>query len=137
MKLSLRVVLWFYVAFNLLQAVVLTFDPELIDRAYRGGELTPTRRFQWYSVAGFHVLIIAVTIIAMTLSRAADRRKFVIVNALIYLLWDATSQLAYWGEEIGIATSDLVTNAGVSIVTALVLFAVAYFDRDPMTSAPR
>ncbi|WP_143465511.1 hypothetical protein [Kribbella sp. ALI-6-A] len=137
MRAPLRVVLWFYVAFNLLQAVVLTFDPELTDRAYRGGEMTPTRHFQWYAVAGYHVLIIAVTIIAMTLSRAADRRKLVIVNALMYLLWDATSQLAYWGHEIGMATSDLVINAGVSIVTALALFAVAYFDRDPATSAPR
>jgi hypothetical protein len=137
MRFSLRVVLWLYVAFNLLQAVVLTFDPELTDRAYLGGEMTPTRHFQWYAVAGYHVLIIAVTIIAMTLPRAVDRRKIVIVNALMYLLWDATSQLAYWGREIGMATSDLLTNAGVSLVTALILFAVAYFDRDPVTSAPR
>lgn len=135
MRLSLRVVLWIYVAFNLLQAVVLTFDPELTDRAYLGGAMTPTREFQWYSVAGYHVLIIAVTILAMTLSRAADRRKFVIVNALMYLLWDATSQLVYWGHKIGMATSDLITNAGVSIVTALILFAVAYFDRDPVAAA--
>jgi hypothetical protein len=131
MRLPLRVVLWIYVAFNLLQAVVLTFDPELTDRAYLGGEMTPTRHFQWYSVAGYHVLIIAVTIIAMTLPRAVDRRKLVILNALMYLLWDATSQLVYWGHAIGMATSDLVTNAGVSIITALILFAVAYFDRDP------
>lgn len=136
MRFPLRVVLWLYVAFNLLQAVILTFDPELTDRAYLGGELTPTRHFQWYAVAGYHVLIIAVTIIAMTLPRAVDRRKLVIVNALMYLLWDATSQLAYWGHEIGMATSDLLTNAGVSIVAALILFAVAYFDRDPVTPAP-
>lgn len=75
----------------------------------------------------------------MTLPRAVDRRKLVIVNALMYLLWDATSQLAYWGHEIGMATADLVTNAGVSVVTALILFAVAVavFDRDPATSARR
>ncbi|TDD46047.1 hypothetical protein E1263_37350 [Kribbella antibiotica] len=136
MKLSLRVILWVYVVFNLLQAVVLTFDPELTDRAYLGGLMTPTRQFQWYSVAGYHVVIIAVTIIAMTLPRAVDRRKLILVNAFMYLLWDATSQLAYWGHKIGMATSDLITNAGVSIVTALILFAVAYFDRDPVTPAP-
>ncbi|MEV6283761.1 hypothetical protein [Kribbella sp. NPDC051770] len=134
MRLPLRVVLWLYIAFNLLQAVVLTFDPALTDRAYRGGEMTPTRHFQWYAVAGYHVLIIAVTIITMTLQRATDRRKFIIVNALMYLLWDATSQLVYWGPEIGMATTDLITNAGVSIVTAAVLFAVAYFDRDPVST---
>jgi hypothetical protein len=132
MRLPLRVVLWLYVAFNLLQALILTFDPELTDRAYLGGEMTPTRHFQWYAVAGYHVVIIAVTIVAMTLSRAADRRKFIIINALMYLLWDATSQLVYWGHKIGMATSDLVINSGVSIITALVLFAVAYFDRDPV-----
>lgn len=134
MRLPLRVVLWLYIAFNLLQAVVLTFDPELTDRAYLGGEMTPTRHFQWYSVAGYHVLIIAVTIVAMTLGRAADRRKLVIVNALMYLLWDATSQLVYWGREIGMARSDLLTNSGVSIATALILFVVAWRDRDPETA---
>jgi hypothetical protein len=124
------VVLWVYVAFNLLQAVVLVVDPELVDRAYLGGAMTPTRHFQWYSVAGYHVLIIAVTIIAMGLQRAADRRKLIIVNALMYLLWDATSQLVFWGREIGMATSDLLVNSGASIATAVVLFLVAAFDRD-------
>jgi hypothetical protein len=130
MRLPLRVVLWVYVAFNLLQAVVLVVDPELTDRAYLGGVMTPTRQFQWYSVAGYHVLIIAVTIVAMGLQRATDRRKLVIVNALMYLLWDATSQLVYWGRAIGMATSDLQINSGVSIATAVVLFLVAAFDRD-------
>lgn len=32
--------------------------------------------------------------------------------------------------------SDLLTNAGVSIATALILLAVAYFDRDLAPSAP-
>jgi hypothetical protein len=32
MRFPLRVVLWLYVVFNLLQAVVLIFDPELTDR---------------------------------------------------------------------------------------------------------
>lgn len=127
----MKTVLWVYIAFNLLQAVVLTIDPELTDRAYLGGEMTPTRAFQWYAVAGYHVLIIAVTIIAMGLRRAADRRKIIIVNALMYLLWDAGSQLAYWGSEIGMATPDLLINSGVSITTGLTLLAVAWFDRDP------
>src|SRR5690242_14597000 len=135
MKLSLRVILWIYVVFNLLQAVILTVDPALTDRAYLGGVMTPTRAFQWYAVAGYHVVIIAVTIIATTLSRAADRRKIVLVNAFMYLVWDATSQLVYWGPKIGMATADLITNAGVCIGTALVLFAVAYFDRDPAPAA--
>lgn len=127
----MKTALWVYIAFNLLQAVVLTIAPELTDRAYLGGEMTPTRAFQWYAVAGYHVLIIAVTIIAMGLHRAADRRKIIIVNALMYLLWDAGSQLAYWGSEIGMATSDLLINAGVSTATGLTLLAVAWFDRDP------
>jgi hypothetical protein len=127
----MKIVLWVYIAFNLLQALVLTFNPELTDRAYLGGEMTPTRHFQWYAVAGYHVLIIAVTIIAMGLRRAADRRKIIIVNALMYLIWDAGSQLAYWGREIGMATSDLLINSGVSIATGLILLAVAWFDREP------
>ncbi|MEU3644960.1 hypothetical protein AB0E59_16385 [Lentzea sp. NPDC034063] len=127
----MKIVLWVYIAFNLLQAVVLTFSPELTDRAYLGGEMTPTRAFQWYSVAGYHVLIIAITIIAMGLSRATDRRKLIVLNALMYLFWDAGSQLAYWGREIGMATSDLLINTGVSIATGLVLLAVAFLDRDP------
>ena len=127
----MKIVLWVYIAFNLLQAVVLTLNPELTDRAYLGGEMTPTRHFQWYAVAGYHVLIIAVTIIAMGLSRAADRRKIIVVNALMYLIWDAGSQLAYWGREIGMATSDLLINSGVSIATGLILLAVAWFDREP------
>ncbi|MGI5499578.1 hypothetical protein [Lentzea sp. CA-135723] len=128
----MRIVLWVYIAFNLLQAVVLTFDPALTDRAYLGGEMTPTRAFQWYAVAGYHVLIIAVTIIAMGLRQARDRRKIILVNALLYLFWDAGSQLAYWGREIGMATSDLLLNAGVSIATGLVLLAIAFLDRDPV-----
>lgn len=127
----MKIVLWVYIAFNLLQAVVLTFNPELTDRAYLGGEMTPTRHFQWYSVAGYHVLIIAITIIAMGLSRAADRRKLIVLNALMYLFWDAGSQLAYWGREIGMATSDLLINTGVSIATGLILLAVAWLDREP------
>ncbi|MDT7789083.1 MAG: hypothetical protein QOF58_7502 [Pseudonocardiales bacterium] len=131
MKLWMKIVLWVYIAFNLLQAVVLTFSPELTDRAYLGGEMTPTRAFQWYSVAGYHVIIIAVTVVAMGLRRAADRRKLIVINALMYLFWDAGSQLAYWGREIGMATSDLLINSGVSIATGLILLAVAWFDRDP------
>ena len=133
MKLWTRIVLWVYIAFNLLQAVVLTFAPEITDRAYLGGEMTPTRHFQWYAVAGYHVLIIAVTIVAMSLRRAADRRKLIVVNALMYLFWDAASQLAHWGREIGMATTDLLINSGVSIATGLILLTVAWFDRDPVS----
>ncbi|MBZ6111087.1 MULTISPECIES: hypothetical protein [Streptomyces] len=130
MRLPLRVVLWTSIAFNLAQTAVLAFAPEVIDRAYLGGEMTPTRRFQWYAVAGYHVLIIAVTVIAMGLERAADRRRLVVVNALMYILWDAASQLAYWGGVIGMATSDLLVNSGVSIAGGAALLVVAWRDRD-------
>ncbi len=131
MRLWQRIVLWLYIAFNLLQIVVLMFAPELTDKAYLGGEMTPTRAFQWYAVAGYHVVLIAMVIIAMGLRRAADRRKLILVNALMYLFWDAGSQLVYWGREIGMATSDLIINSGVSIATGLLLLAVALTDRDP------
>ncbi|SDG67051.1 hypothetical protein SAMN05216553_110161 [Lentzea fradiae] len=127
----MKAVLWAYIAFNALQAAVLTFAPEITDRAYLGGEMTPTRHFQWFAVAGYHVLLIAVTIIAMGLPRAHDRRKLIITNALMYLLWDAGSQLVHWGREIGMATTDLLVNTGVSTATGLLLLLIAWRDRDP------
>ncbi|WEH13032.1 hypothetical protein [Streptomyces sp. VNUA24] len=138
MRLPLRVILWIYIVFNLVQTLVLIFTPGVIDRAYLGGEMTPTRHFQWYAVAGYHMLIIAVTIVAMSLGRASDRRKLIVVNALMYIIWDAGSQLAYWGRAIGMATSDLLVNSGVSLTVGLVLLLVAWRDHDtkPVTRSP-
>ncbi|MEV5809794.1 hypothetical protein [Streptomyces parvulus] len=138
MRLPLRVVLWIYIVFNVLQTAVLSFDPEIVDRAYRGGELTPTRHFQWWAIAGYHVLIIAITYVAMGLERAADRRKIIVINALMYIVWDAAAQVVHWGDAIGMATADLVTNAGVSFVVGIMLLVVAKLDRDgaPANRAP-
>ncbi|MET8558857.1 hypothetical protein ABZV64_28435 [Streptomyces sp. NPDC004959] len=130
MRLPLRVVLWIYIAFNVLQAIVLSFTPEVVDRAYRGGEMTPTRHFQWYAIAGYHVLIIAVTCVAMSLKRAADRRKIIVINALMYILWDSAAQVIHWGDAIGMSTSDLLINAGVSFTVGIILLVVARLDRD-------
>ena len=134
MSRGARLILWLYIAFNLLTAVTLVAAPEVVDGPYLGGELTPTRRFQWYSVAGLHVLMIAVIGVAMGLPRAADRRKLVGLNAAFYLLWDAGSQWAYWGAAIGMAPADLHTNAGVSTIIGLALVGVAWRDRDGYTS---
>ena len=129
-----RVVLWLYIAFNVLLAVVLVVQPEVVDGPYLGGAMTPTRRFQWYSVAGLHVLMAVVIYVAMGLPRAADRRQLVVANAAMYLLWDAGSQWLYWGAAIGMAAADLHTNAGVSTIVGLGLLAVAWRDRDDHTS---
>lgn len=129
MSARARVVLWIYIAFNLLIAITLVASPEVIDGPYLGGELTPTRRFQWFSVASFHVFMAAVTAVSISLPRAADRRKVHVLNAAFYL-WDAATQWLYWGTAIGMAAADLHTNAGVSAVVGLVLLGVAWRDRD-------
>ncbi|MEV1047616.1 hypothetical protein [Streptomyces sp. NPDC049916] len=130
MKLSLRIALWVYIAFNVLLTAVLSLAPHVMDGAYRGGEMTPTRHFQWYAIAGYHVLMIAVTLVAMGLGRAADRRKIIVINALMYIVWDAAAQLAYWGHAIGMTASDLWINSGVSLAVGLMLLVVAWLDRD-------
>lgn len=133
MSRSSRIILWVYIAFNLLIAVTLVVQPEVIDGPYLGGPLTATRRFQWFSVASFHVFMAAVTFVSMRLSRAADRRGLHVLNAGFYL-WDATTQWLYWGSAIGMAAADLHTNAGVSAAVGLVLLGVAWRDRDAHTS---
>jgi hypothetical protein len=130
MSRGVRLVLWIYIAFNVLLAAMLVVRPEFVDGPYLGGAMTPTRRFQWYSVAGLHVLMVAVTWVAMGLPRAADRRKLVVLNAAFYLLWDAGAQWLYWGAAIGMAAADLHTNAGVSTVVGLTLLGAAWRDRD-------
>lgn len=129
-----QLVLWVYIAFNLLTAATLVASPEVVDGPYLGGAMTPTRRFAWYSVAGLHVLMAAVTLVAMGLPRAADRRKLIGLNAAFYLLWDAGSQWLYWGAAIGMAAADLHTNAGVSTAVGLALVGVVWRDRKDHTS---
>jgi hypothetical protein len=134
MSRTARIILWGYIAFNSIIAITLLGWPEVVDGPYLGGAMTPTRRFQWYSVAGLHVLMAIVTHVAMGLPRAADRRKLVVANAAMYLLWDAASQWLYWGAAIGMAAADLHFNAGVSTVVGLLLLGVAWRDRDDHTS---
>ena len=124
-----RTILWAYIAFNLLITVVLVVRPETIDGAYLGGAMTPTRRFQWFSIACFHVLVAAMTVVAMQLPRAADRRKLHAINAGFYL-WDAATQCLYSGAAIGMAAGDLHLNAGMSAVVGLLVAWVAWRDRD-------
>jgi len=124
-----RIILWVYIAFNLLIALTLVVQPEVVDGPYLGGALTPTRRFQWFSVASFHVFMAAVTVVSMGLPRAVDRRKLHVLNAGFYL-WDAATQWAYWGAAIGMAAVDLHTNAGVSAVVGVIMLGVAWRDRD-------
>lgn len=135
MSRSARIVLRVYIAFSLLLAAVLVVQPELVDGPYLGGAMTPTRRFQWWSVAGLHVFMAVVTHVAMGLPRAADRRKLVVLNGAFYMLWDAGAQWLYWGAAIGMSAADLHTNAGVSTVVGLALLGVAWRDRDDYTSA--
>jgi hypothetical protein len=112
MQRSSRIILWAYIAFNLVIAATLVLRPEIVDGPYLGGPLTATRRFQWFSVASFHVLVAAVTYVSMGLPRASDRCKLHVLNAGFYL-WDASTQWLYWGAAIGMAAADLHTNAGV------------------------
>jgi hypothetical protein len=127
---SSRIILWVYIAFNLVIAATLVLRPEIVDGPYLGGPLTATRRFQWFSIAGLHVFMVVVTRVSMGLPRAADRRKLIVLNAAFYLLWDAGTQWLYWGAEIGMAAADLYINAGVSTIVGLVLLGVAWRDRE-------
>jgi hypothetical protein len=128
MQRSSKIILWVYIAFNLLIAATLVVRPELIDEQYLGGAMTPTRQWQWFSIASFHVFMAAVTVVSISLPRAADRRTMIVLNAAFYL-WDASTQWIYWGAAIGVAARDLHLNAGVSAAVGLVLLGVAWGDR--------
>lgn len=129
MQRSSRIVLWVYIAFNLLIVATLVLRPEFVDGPYLGGPITATRRFQWFSIASFHVFMAAVTYVSMGLPRAVDRRKLHGLNAGFYL-WDATTQWLYWGAAIGMAAVDLHINAGMSAAVGLLLVGVAWRDRE-------
>ncbi len=125
-----KATLWLYLAFNLLIAVTLMFNPEQIDAQYRGGPMTPTRQFQWFSVATFHLFVVAVTWISLTLRDAAERRRLHLVNAGFFL-WDAATQWAYWGDHVGMEASQLHVNAGVSAAIGLLLLGLVWWRDRP------
>ncbi len=127
MPRSARVLLWVYIVFNLAIALVLVASPEVIDGPYQGGSLTQTRRFQWFSIASFHGVVVAMTVASLRMERARERRWLHAINAGFYL-WDAGTQLLYWGAAVGMATGDLYTNAGVSAVVGAALLWVWWSD---------
>lgn len=118
-----------YVLFNLAIAATLIADPGQLDATYRGGPMTPTREFQWFSIASFHLFVAAVTLAATRMRRAAERRWIVLANAGFYL-WDALTQWLYWGDYVGLGRADLHVNAGVSAACAALLVAAAWRDRE-------
>lgn len=119
-----------YALFNLLIAGTLIFDPTQIDAIYRGGAMTPTREFLWFSIASFHLFVIATVVIALRMRNAAERRWVVLANAGFYL-WDALTQWAWWGAHVGLAPKDLHVNAGVSAACAALMVFAAWRDRAP------
>jgi hypothetical protein len=123
-----KLILWLYIAYNLVLTVALVVRPEIVDGPYLGGELTPTRRFQWFSVASMHMVIAAATWVSISLPRAKDRRKLHLINAG-FCLWDAATQWLYWGAAIGMAARDLHVNAGVAAGVGVMLLWVAWRDR--------
>jgi hypothetical protein len=136
MQRSSRIILWVYIVFNLVITATLVLRPEIVDGPYLGGPMTPTRRFQWFSIASFHVLVAGVTYVSMGLARAADRRKLHVLNAGFYL-WDAATQWLYWGAAIGVAARDLHVNAGMSAAVGLLVLSVAWRDREDSPVAGR
>jgi len=118
-----------YVLFNLMIAGTLIADPAQLDATYRGGPMTPTREFLWFSIASFHLFMAAVTVASLRMRRAAERRWILLANAGFYL-WDALTQWLYWGAHVGLARADLHTNAGVSAGCAVLVLFAAWRDRD-------
>ena len=118
-----------YVLFNLMIAGTLIADPAQLDATYRGGPMTPTREFLWFSIASFHLFVAAVTVASLRMRRAAERRWILLANAGFYL-WDALTQWLYWGAHVGLARADLHTNAGVSAGCAVLVIFAAWRDRD-------
>lgn len=124
-----KVIVVLYVLFNLAIAGTLILGPGPLDATYRGGPMTPTREFLWFSVASFHLFMVAVAILALFMARAAERRRIVLANAGFYL-WDALTQWLYWGGYLGLARADLHGNAGVSAGCSALLVLAAWLDRD-------
>jgi len=125
-----------YVLFNLLIAGTLIADPAQLDATYRGGSMTPTREFLWFSISSLHLFVAAVTIASMRMRRATERRWILLANAGFYL-WDALTQWLYWGGYIGLTGADLHTNAGVSAGCAALLVLAAWCDHEAVEVVTR
>ena len=131
-----KLILWLFIAFNLMISATLLFDPGLIDAQYQGGPLTPTRLFQWFSVASWHLFMVAVTGASLAMSRARERRWLHLANAGFYL-WDALTQWFYWGAEVGVEAKTLAINVGVSAAVAALMFVVWWRERRPSQPSSR
>lgn len=128
-----RVILWVYVAFNLLIAGTLIGSPAQVDATYRGGPMTATREFMWFSIGSFHLFMVGVVLAAMRLRSARERGWLLLMNAAFYL-WDALTEWGYWGAHTGMAPVALHRNAGISAACGLLLL-VAW--RHDLASAKR
>lgn len=122
-----KIVLWGYLIFNLVIALTLIVSPGQVDATYKGGPMTPTRQFIWFSVGSFHLFVVAVTAASLRMRRAAERRWLHLANAGFYF-WDAITQWAYWGKYLDVAARDLHVNAGVSALTGALLLAALWKD---------
>lgn len=132
---SCRVILVIYVVFNLAIAASLMLAPGQVDAQYRGGPLTDTRSFQWFSIASFHLFMVAVTLAALAMDSARERRWIHLANAGFYA-WDALSQALYWGPRIGVEPPTLATNVGVSALVGALLVFVWWRDRETNAARP-
>lgn len=115
-----RIILWAYIAFNLLIAGTVIGNPAQIDATYRGGAMTGTREFLWFSIGSFHLFMVGVALAATRMRSARERGWLLLGNAAFYL-WDAVTEWAYWGAHVGVAPLDLHRNAGVSAACGLLL----------------
>lgn len=115
-----RVILWAYIAFNLLIAGTLIGSPAQVDATYRGGPMTATRAFQWFSIGSFHLFMVGVTLAALRIRSSRERGWLLLMNAAFYV-WDALTEWLYWGAHLGVAPMDLHRNAGVSAACGLLL----------------
>lgn len=122
-----RIILWAYLAFNLLIALTLILNPAQVDETYRGGTMTATREFLWFSIGSFHLLVVGLTLVVLRLPRAAERRWIILLNAAFYL-WDALTEWAYWGSHIGVAPLALHRNAGLSALCGVLLVIGCWWD---------
>lgn len=123
-----KLILWLFIVFNLLIAATLWFDPVQVDAQYQGGAMTPTRAFQWFSVASFHLYMVAITGASLVMPGARQRRLLYLANAGFYI-WDAATQWLYWGAEVGVEPATLHTNAGISAAVGALLVWVWWRER--------
>jgi len=123
-----QAILVVYALFNLAISLTFIVDPSQTDAQYRGGAMTPTREFLWFSIASMHLFVTATVVIALRMRDSRERRWLVLANAAFYL-WDALTQWGYWGARVEVAPMDLHVNAGVSLFTAALLAFAAWRDK--------